>query len=67
MDPVTILAIVNGVANLVKTVAPVALEAHKVMTTDDQATLEKSLADIDAALAIIRPRVLAKLDAASKL
>lgn len=61
MDPVTILAIVNGAAQLVKAVAPLVSQGTVVLSSQDEAQIKAALADLQAANEAIFDRVQSKL------
>jgi len=61
MDPVSIVAAVNAVAQLAKALTPVALEAMDTLKSEDRDAIDKALAELQAANDVLHARVQSKL------
>lgn len=61
MDPITILALINGAAQIAKAIGPLIADAPGVMTSEDEAKVKAALADLQLANDALFERVQAKL------
>lgn len=61
MDPVSILAAVNGLAQLARAITPMAIEVMETMKSEDREQIDKALAELQAANDVLHARVQSKL------
>lgn len=61
MNPVTIVALINGAAQIAKAVAPLIAQGQTVLSSQDEAQIKAALADLQAANEAIFDRVQGKL------
>lgn len=61
MDPATILGIINGAAQIARSVAPIVVQGTTVFGSNDQAQIKAALADLQAANDALHDRVQTKL------
>lgn len=66
MDPITIIAILNALAELTPKVYLLATQAQATLSTNDAAAVAKALADAQAAAGVDLSQALTDLDEAAK-
>lgn len=66
MNPATILALFQGLVGLIGQIAPVVAEVKTSLSSTDQATLDATLTQLDAARVIAVGTAVTDLDAAAQ-
>lgn len=61
MDPATIIAVINGAAQIARGIAPLVATGKTIFTSNDAEQIKSALADLQAANDVLHDRVQAKL------
>lgn len=61
MDPATILAVINGAAQIARGIGPLIATGTTIFSSNDQEQIKAALADLQAANDVLHDRVQSKL------